>query len=88
MKLVEGFPTSQTTATAAGSNQKHKSGRRGRKHSAIPEVEVKDTLKLKDFTWFQGSTLSELRFQRGILPHTVIKRSARQGNIAPPFLGC
>lgn len=85
LKLVEGFSnqssTSQTPATAAESTQKHRSGRRGRKHSLMSEIVVKDTLKLNDFTWFRGSTLSELRFQRGILPRSILKSFARQGNI-------
>ncbi|KAL8484395.1 hypothetical protein ACS0TY_026892 [Phlomoides rotata] len=83
MKPVEGFSiqssTSQTPASAAESTQKHRSGRRGRKHFVMAEVAVKDTLKLNDFTWFRGSTLSELRFQRGIFSSSIIKSSARQG---------
>ncbi|KAI3461337.1 hypothetical protein Pfo_018000 [Paulownia fortunei] len=85
-KLVEGgstqSSTSQIAASAVGSTQKRRPGRRGRKPSAMVEVPVDGCQDmLTDFTWWRGGTLSKLMFQRGILPCSIIKKSARQGGI-------
>ncbi|KAK6144274.1 hypothetical protein DH2020_021094 [Rehmannia glutinosa] len=83
-KIVEGSSTqssiSQIAASAAGSTQKRRPGRRGKKPSAMAEVVVDGCQdKLADFTWWRGGRLSKLMFRRGILPCSVIKKSARQG---------
>ncbi|KAL3620158.1 hypothetical protein CASFOL_035070 [Castilleja foliolosa] len=83
-KIVEGSSTqsstSQIAASVAGSTQKRKPGRRGKKPSAPVEVEVEDYVdKPSDFTWWQGDRLSKLMFRRGILPFSIIRKSARQG---------
>lgn len=95
MKLVEGFSTQSSTSliatSAAGSTQKHRPGRFGRKHSVMVEVAVDGCLDmLTDFTWWRGGILSKLMIQRGILPCSIMKKSARQGNIHSPtfFLVC
>ncbi|KAL0460748.1 UNVERIFIED_CONTAM: DDT domain-containing protein PTM [Sesamum latifolium] len=72
--------TSKIAATAAGSTQKRRPGRRGRKSSTIVEVAVDDSQDMStDFTWWRGGVLSKLMFQRAILPCSIIKKSARQG---------
>ncbi|GFP98031.1 protein chromatin remodeling 4 [Phtheirospermum japonicum] len=83
-KIVEGSSTqsstSQTAASVAGSTQKRKPGRRGKKPSASVEVVVEDYVnKPADFTWWRGGRLSKLMIRRGILPYSVIRKSARQG---------
>ncbi|KAL8029669.1 hypothetical protein ABFX02_14G240300 [Erythranthe guttata] len=85
-KLLEGCSTkscsSQIAASASKSNQKRRPGRRGRKPSTVHEVEVvgrKDMLT--DFTWWRGGTVSRLMFQRGNLPYSLVKKSARQGGL-------
>ncbi|KAL0390610.1 UNVERIFIED_CONTAM: DDT domain-containing protein PTM [Sesamum calycinum] len=47
--------TSQIAATAAGSTQKRRPGRRGRKTSTMVEVAVNDSRDMStDFTWWRG----------------------------------
>lgn len=89
IKLVDGSSTqsstSQIAANAAGSTQKRRPGRRGRKPSAMVEVASDDCQDMStDFTWWRGGTLSKLMFQRGILPCSMIRKAARQGNINKP----
>ncbi|XP_020552432.1 DDT domain-containing protein PTM-like [Sesamum indicum] len=72
--------TSQIAANAAGSTQKRRPGRRGRKPSVVVEVASDDSQDaLTDFTWWRGGRLSKLMFQRGILPCSMIRKAARQG---------
>ncbi|KAH6789820.1 hypothetical protein C2S51_004826 [Perilla frutescens var. frutescens] len=72
--------TSQIAANAAGSTQKRRPGRRGRKPSAVVEVASDDCQDTStDFTWWRGGTLSKLMFQRGVLPSSMIRTAARQG---------
>ncbi|KAK4441253.1 DDT domain-containing protein PTM [Sesamum alatum] len=83
-KFVEGCSphssTSQIAATAAGSTQKRRPGRRGRKVSTMVEGAVDDSQDMSThFTWWRGGILSKLMFQRGILPCSIVKKSARQG---------
>ncbi|KAL8496450.1 hypothetical protein ACS0TY_020241 [Phlomoides rotata] len=84
IKLVDGCSTqsstSQIATNAAGSTQKRRPGRRGRKPSTVVEVPIDDRQNVsKDFTWWRGSKLSKLMFQRGILPYSMIRKAARQG---------
>ncbi|KAL9171363.1 hypothetical protein ABFS82_04G204400 [Erythranthe guttata] len=86
MKLVDGCSTQSSTcqiaANAAGSTQKRKPGRRGRKPSAVVEVATDDCQDvLTDFTWWRGGTTSKLMFQRGILPCSMVRKAARQGGL-------
>ncbi|KAL6563659.1 hypothetical protein OROGR_002618 [Orobanche gracilis] len=83
-KIIEGSSSqssiSQIAASAAGSTEKHKLGRRGKKPSAVVEVAVDASQDVKTgFTWWRGGRLSKLIFQREILPCSTIKKSARQG---------
>ncbi|KAL0418284.1 UNVERIFIED_CONTAM: DDT domain-containing protein PTM [Sesamum radiatum] len=81
--------TSQIAATAAGSTQKRRPGRRGRKTSTMVEVAVNDSRDMStDFTWWRGGILSKLMMQRATLPCSVIKKSARQGSIHIPTFSC
>ncbi|XP_051113196.1 DDT domain-containing protein PTM-like [Andrographis paniculata] len=85
IKLVDSSfqsSTSQITANAAGSAQKRRPGRRGRKPSAVVE-EISANYKdmSPDFTWWRGGVLSKLMFQRGILPCSMIRKAARQGGL-------
>ncbi|KAL0369575.1 UNVERIFIED_CONTAM: DDT domain-containing protein PTM [Sesamum angustifolium] len=84
IKLVDSCSTqsstSQIAANAAGSTQKRRPGRRGRKPSVVVEVASDDSQDLlTDFTWWRGGKLSKLMFQRGILPCSMIRKAARQG---------
>lgn len=90
IKLVDSGPTqsssTQIAANAAGSTQKRRPGRRGRKPSAVVEVATDDCQDTSpDFTWWRGGTLSKLMFQRGVLPSSMIRKAARQGNVLDPF---
>ncbi|KAL6577433.1 hypothetical protein OROMI_011709 [Orobanche minor] len=83
-KIIEGSSSqsfiSQIAASAAGSTEKRKLGRRGKKPSAMVEVAVDASQDVKTgFTWWRGGRLSKLIFQREILPCSIIKKSARQG---------
>lgn len=85
-KLVEDlFTQSSTSQIATGSTQKCRPGRRGKKQHNMAEV-VAGGLQKKftDFTWWRGGMVSKLMFRRGILPSSLIRNSARQGNILRP----
>lgn len=91
IKLVDTGPTqlstSQIAANAAGSTQKRRPGRRGRKPSVVVEVASDDCQDTSnDFTWWRGGTLSKLMFQRGVLPSSMIRKAARQGTVQKPSL--
>ncbi|KAI3511874.1 hypothetical protein L1887_19034 [Cichorium endivia] len=64
-----------------GSGQKRGPGRPGRKPAVVvPEVtdtDGKDTSV--DFSWWRGGMLSKHVFQKGTLPHMLIKHAARLG---------
>lgn len=82
--LVESSATHGTSA--AISSQKRGPGRRGRKSSAMPEVTADEDQDIADaFVWWRGGILSKVLFHKGILPHIVVKNSARQSKI--PSLG-
>lgn len=89
IKIADGSPVEPSanhSTTAAGSSQKRGPGRRGRKPSAMPEFVADDDKDISDaFVWWCGGMLSKAVFQKGILPHIVVKNSARQGKI--PSLG-
>ncbi|KAK4492240.1 hypothetical protein RD792_003041 [Penstemon davidsonii] len=83
-KLVDASSTqssaSQIAANAAGSTQKRRPGRRGRKPSNVVEIPVDDSQDiLTGFTWWRGGSLSKLMFHRGALPCSIIRKAARQG---------
>ncbi|GAB2233927.1 hypothetical protein Drorol1_Dr00003157 [Drosera rotundifolia] len=70
------------TACPTGSTQKRGPGRR-RKHFIPAEVPADDTdEKMADFTWWRGGRLSKLLFQKGMLPHALLRKAARQGGSA------
>ncbi|KAA8550242.1 hypothetical protein F0562_001926 [Nyssa sinensis] len=73
--------STQTATFAGGSTQKRgPSGRRRRKQSSMPEVTTDDCHKnMRDFIWWRGGMLSKLIYQKGILPHLLVKKAARQG---------
>lgn len=86
IKLVDSGSTQSSTcqiaANAAGSIQKRRPGRRGRKPSAVVEVASDDSQDSStDFTWWRGGILSKLMFQRGVLPSSMVRKAARQGNV-------
>lgn len=89
IKLVDGCSiqssTCQIAVNAAGPTQKRKPGRRGRKPSAAVEVATDDCQDVSpDFTWWRGGSMSKLMFQRGILPSSMIRKAAFQGNVQNP----
>ncbi|XP_041992979.1 DDT domain-containing protein PTM-like isoform X1 [Salvia splendens] len=82
IKLVDNGSTQSSTtqiaANAAGSTQKRRPGRRGRKPSAVVEVATDDCQDTStDFTWWRGGTLSKLMFQRCVLPSSMVRKAAR-----------
>ncbi|KAL3530436.1 hypothetical protein ACH5RR_009758 [Cinchona calisaya] len=84
VKLVDGWSAessvTQSATSGSGSTQKRRPGRRGRKMSTVTEVTADDGRDmLADFTWWRGGKLTKLLFQKGILPRTLVKKSARQG---------
>ncbi|KAL8089939.1 DDT domain-containing protein PTM-like [Apium graveolens] len=73
-------PSATHGTSAAVSTQKRGPGRRGRKPSAMPEVTADEDQDISDaFVWWRGGMLSKVLFHKGILPHIVVKNSARQG---------
>lgn len=90
IKLVDNGSTQSSTtqiaANAAGSTQKRRPGRRGRKPAAAVEVATDDCQDTStDFTWWRGGTLSKLMFQRCVLPSSMVRKAARQGNVLDHF---
>ncbi|CAA0815005.1 PHD finger family protein [Striga hermonthica] len=84
VKVVGGCSTQpssvQIAANAAGSVQKRKPGRRGRKPSAVVEVATDVCVdSSNDFTWWRGGTLYKIMSQTAILPRSMIRKAARQG---------
>ncbi|XAR60083.1 hypothetical protein NMG60_11033325 [Bertholletia excelsa] len=79
IKLVDNSPTessaTQIATCAAGSTQRR--GRRGRKPSIVSEGDSLDDLS--DFHWWRGGMFSKLVLQKGALPHSMVKKAARQG---------
>ncbi|KAL1817029.1 hypothetical protein DCAR_0521448 [Daucus carota subsp. sativus] len=72
---------SQNTANVVGSSHKRgPGGRRGRKQGNIPVVTTdNDQDRSKHFIWWRGGIVSKLVFHRGMLPCSMAKKSARQG---------
>lgn len=88
-KLVDDWSdessVTQSATIAAGSSQKRgPSRRRGRKRfAAISEVTSDDCLDdSSDVNWWRGGMLSKLILQKGLLPCSLVKKAARQGNVA------
>lgn len=91
VKLVDEWSVestvNQNTANAVGSSHKRglggkrrPGGKRGRKQGAMPEVKANNGQdKSKDFIWWRGGIVQRVIFQRGILPCSMTKKSARQG---------
>lgn len=91
LKLVDDWSDEssaiQSAPIAAGSSQKRgPSRRRGRKRFAgISEVTSDDCLDdSSDVNWWRGGMLSKQILQKGLLPCSLVKKAARQGNIAAP----
>ena len=86
--LVES-PMIQSSTCAIGTTQKRGlSGRRNRKQSAASEGTAAGC-RDQSFDWWQGGKVSKLIFQKAILPRSVVRKAARQGNydsLAFPFM--
>ncbi|TMW95209.1 hypothetical protein EJD97_009240 [Solanum chilense] len=86
-KLVDGGPSessiTHSAAGAAGSTQKRKPGRRGRKPmAAIVEATADESQDIPtDFTWWRGGLISKFIFQKGTLPRRMVKKAALQGGV-------
>lgn len=83
-KLVDVGPSessiTHSAAGAAGSTQKRKPGRRGRKPLAIVEATADESQDIStDFTWWRGGLISNFIFQKGTLPRRMVKKAALQG---------
>lgn len=83
-KLVDGGSSesslTHSAAGAAGSTNKRKPGRRGRKPMAVVEATADESRDiLADFTWWRGGLISKFIFQKGTLPRRMVKKAARQG---------
>lgn len=55
----------------------------GRRRKQFPPPEIATNFcneKLSDFLWWRGGKLSKVIFQKGILPFSIVKKAARQGN--------
>ncbi|KAF3455123.1 hypothetical protein FNV43_RR05571 [Rhamnella rubrinervis] len=76
--LVESCFKQNATSIVGTTQKRALSGRRGRKQSASCEVTA-DSRHEKSFVWWQGGKKSKLIFQKAILPHSMVKRAARQG---------
>lgn len=69
-----------STAFTAGSIQRRGPGRRPKNQSTTSEVTDDDSSdKLNDFSWWRGGKVCKLLYQKGILPHKIVKKAARQG---------
>ncbi|XP_016470375.2 DDT domain-containing protein PTM [Nicotiana tabacum] len=85
-KLVDGGSSesslTHSAAGAAGSTNKRKPGRRGRKPMAVVEATADQSQDiLTDFTWWRGGLISKFIFQKGTLPRRMVKKAARQGGV-------
>lgn len=85
-KLVDVGPSessiTHSAAGAAGSTQKRKPGRRGRKPLAIVEATADESQDIStDFTWWRGGLISNFIFQKGTLPRRMVKKAALQGGV-------
>lgn len=86
-KLVDGGPSessvTHSAAGVAGSTQKRKPGRRGRKPmAAIVEATADESQDIPtDFTWWRGGLISKFIFQKGTLPRRMVKKAALQGGV-------
>ncbi|KAK9168444.1 hypothetical protein Syun_000584 [Stephania yunnanensis] len=55
-------------------------GRRGRKSSAISDVAAAPSEDVFNIiNWWRGGKITKLVFQKAILPHSIVKKAARQG---------
>lgn len=84
VKLVDGMLDEslmiQSSTCTIGTTQKRGlSGRRNRKQSAVSEVTA-DGCRDQSFEWWRGGKLSKIIFQRAILPRSLVRKAARQGN--------
>ncbi|CAN4120421.1 unnamed protein product [Withania somnifera] len=85
-KLVDSGPSESSithlSAGPAGSTQKRKPGRRGRKPMAIVEATADESQDIPtDVTWWRGGLVSKFIFQKGILPQRMVKKAALQGGV-------
>lgn len=69
-----------TTSNVLTTQKRGFSGKRGRKHSGMSEVTVDDCSD-QSFSWWKGGKSTKLVFEKAVLPHTVVRNAARQGNI-------
>lgn len=78
--LIESSVTQSATISTGSTHRRGLSGRRGRKPSVVSEATSDDqTDSSIDFAWWRGGMFSKLILQRGVLPHSVVKKAARQG---------
>lgn len=87
--LIESSLTQSDTITTGSVQKRGLRGRRGRKPSDVSETTSDDqTDSSIDFTWWRGGMFSKLILQRGVLPHTIVKKTARQGKLSPFLFSC
>ncbi|KAF6150389.1 hypothetical protein GIB67_034088 [Kingdonia uniflora] len=84
VKLVDEWsfeaPMAPIGASATGSTSKRSSSKRTRKQPAKTETAA-DTCdeELKTIRWSRGGEISKLVFHKGVLPHSLVRKGARQG---------
>ncbi|KAK6926666.1 Zinc finger, PHD-finger [Dillenia turbinata] len=82
LKLVDdssvGSSVAHNATNAVALTQKRGPGRRSKKHFALSEV-TSDDCPNKFYCWWRGGRLSKNIFQKGILPHKMIRKAARLG---------
>lgn len=76
--LVESSLTQSTSSTVALPQKRGPGAKRHRKQSVASEVTA-DDCNDKSFEWWRGGKLSTHVFQKAILPHSMVRKSARQG---------
>ncbi|GAV71717.1 PHD domain-containing protein/DDT domain-containing protein [Cephalotus follicularis] len=76
--LVEPSVIQSASSTVGTSQKRGPTGKRQRKQFATSEVIV-DGRDDKRFSWWRGGMLSVLVFQKAVLPHSMVRKAARQG---------
>lgn len=69
----------QGASCTNGTIQKRGPGRRSKKQSLISEATEDECLE-KSFIWWRGGKLSKILLTKAVLPYSMIKGAARQGD--------
>lgn len=77
--LAEYSVTQGATCTNGTIQKRGPGGRRNKKQSVLSEATEGECLE-KSFSWWRGGKLSKVLLTRAVLPCSMVKRSARQGN--------